>query len=226
MDGSDLGAGQGSKFHSADAFRDYETGQACIVEQVFAQGGYALGQSDSGQVDAIGKCCFTNGQCANALFKYDLIQLLAAFKSIFTNMGDILTDIHLGDLGVILEDLGADFLKIRVQFTHIAIQVSGIEQQFRVILCIQRAAKIHKMRIGGIHNDLRNRIASGKHGGIEIIQHSRQINDSQSGTACKYIRTEGDLLLAGLENYTLNTLTTGKHTISQARRGGRDHSLF
>ena len=225
MDGGNLGASQGIVTQSKDGFGNNQRGQCGVRKSGIADGSGVGGQSNSGQLGAICKSACTDHHNIVCTQELDLGQLCAAIKGIVADGDHIGTDHNLSDLGITLEDLSTDFLQIGVQLGHIAIQCSGIEQQFCVICGIQCIVVNNKVGISRIDCDAGDGGATCKDRAIEIAQRSRQINGGQSGATLEYVCTELNLLLAGLEGNSLNTATAGESALTYCPGAGGNDSL-
>ena len=116
MDLGNLGASQRFGAQGSGAFRDHESSQRRAFKGAAANGGGIGRQANVGQGIAACERGGTNGHgCAG--LEGHLGQVVAVFKGVISNGNDVLTDMHLGDLGVALEHVVADPLQVGVQLT-------------------------------------------------------------------------------------------------------------
>ena len=218
MNGGDVGSRQSAYAQFNGIFRNGETGQAGSFKCVSTDNGGALGQFNRGQQNTFCKGGSAKGHLCDIAVEGNLRQFQTTLESTVANGHNVLANMNFCDLGVALEDLITDLLRIGMQLAQIAVLHSGIEQQFFITGGIQSAIPCHKVGIGRIDNDIRNGVTTGKHGAIKITEAGRQMDRCQSGAAFKHIGAKSNFFLAGSEGYLTNTFTVLEN--SAANRSG------
>ena len=127
VDFGDLGVLQHVLLQVGNLFGNYKHHQAGILKCAFTDFRGASRQFNTGQQTTACECACANGHAGTALFECHFSQIVTVLESVITDGNDVFAEIHFGDSGIILEHIGTNLLKVRMELSQITVQISGVE---------------------------------------------------------------------------------------------------